>query len=35
MQPGILCRRLGEKEEKLDRILNKNNIEISVITESY
>ena len=27
-------RGLGEKEEKLDKILNKNNIKISVITES-
>ena len=27
-------RGLGEKEEELDKILNKNNIKISVITES-
>ena len=27
-------RGLGEKEEKLDKILNENNIKISVITES-
>jgi hypothetical protein len=27
-------RGLGEKEEELDRILNGNNIQISVITES-
>jgi hypothetical protein len=27
-------RGLGEKEEELDKILNENNIEVSVITES-
>jgi hypothetical protein len=27
-------RRLGEKEEELDKILNENNIKISVITEN-
>jgi hypothetical protein len=30
----ILFRGLGEKEEELDKILNENNIKISVITES-